>query len=133
MEDLNTSGDNLALVSVALGVGGTADDLTSLVKVFHALGGDQGGTVSYEVRWYNAEKGKWITVSSLPKDMRPSTNGAVNKVLILGSDEIWTENAYYDGTKWTLLSDYGYSFNTFDNVNSIHGLCHRRPMVRSIS
>ena len=117
MEDLNTSGDNLALVSVALGVGGTSDDLTSLVKVYHALGGDQGGTVTYEVRWYSAEEGKWITVNSLPKDKYPSTNGAVNKVLILGSDEIWTQNAYYDGTEWTLLSGYGYSFNTFEKVN----------------
>lgn len=115
MEDLNTSGDNLSLVSVALGVGGTSDDLTSLVKVFHSLGGDQGGTVSYEVRWYSAKEGKWITVNSLPKDKYPSTNGAANKVLILGSDEIWTENAYYDGTEWTL---HGLSFDTFEKVNS---------------
>ena len=115
MEDLNTSGDNLSLVSVALGVGGTADDLTSLVKVFHALGGDQGGTVSYEVRWYSAEEGKWITVNSLPKDKYPSTNGAANKVLILSSEEIWTQNAYYDGVNWTL---HGLSFDTFEKVNS---------------
>lgn len=117
MEDLNTGGDNLALVSVALGVGGTADDLTSLVKVYHALGGDQGGTTSYEVRWYKAEEGKWVTVNTIPKDKAPSTNGEANKVLILGSDEIWTQNAYYDGTEWTLLSGYGYSFNTFEKVN----------------
>ena len=115
MEDLNTSGDNLSLVSVALGVGGTSDDLTSLVKVFHALGGDQGGTVSYEVRWYSAEEGKWITVNSLPKDKYPSTNGAANKVLILSSEEIWTQNAYYDGVNWTL---HGLSFDTFEKVNS---------------
>lgn len=115
MEDLNTSGDNLSLVSVALGVGGTSDDLTSLVKVFHSLGGDQGGTVSYEVRWYSAEEGKWITVNSLPKDKYPSTNGAANKVLILSSEEIWTQNAYYDGVGWTL---HGLSFDTFEKVNS---------------
>ena len=115
MEDLNTSGDNLSLVSVALGVGGAADDLTSLVKVFHSLGGDQGGTVSYEVRWYSAEEGKWITVNSLPKDKYPSTNGAANKVLILSSEEIWTQNAYYDGVGWTL---HGLSFDTFEKVNS---------------
>ena len=115
MEDLNTSGDNLSLVSVALGVGGTSDDLTSLVKVFHSLGGDQGGTVSYEVRWYSAEEGKWITVNSLPKDKYPSTNGAANKVLILSSEEIWTQNAYYDGVNWTL---HGLSFDTFEKVNS---------------
>lgn len=115
MEDLNTSGDNLSLVSVALGVGGTSDDLTSLVKVYHSLGGDQGGTVSYEVRWYSAEEGKWITVNSLPKDKYPSTNGAANKVLILSSDEIWTQNAYYDGVGWTL---HGLSFDTFEKVNS---------------
>lgn len=115
MEDLNTGGDNLALVSVALGVGGTSDDLTSLVKVYYALGGDQGGTVTYEVRWYSAEEGKWITVNSLPKDKYPSTNGETNKVLILGSDEIWTQNAYYDGTEWTL---HGLSFDTFEKVNS---------------
>ena len=115
MEDLNTSGDNLSLVSVALGVGGAADDLTSLVKVFHSLGGDQGGTVSYEVRWYSAEEGKWITVNSLPKDKYPSTNGAANKVLILSSEEIWTQNAYYDGVNWTL---HGLSFDTFEKVNS---------------
>ena len=117
MEDLNTSGDNLALVSVALGVGGAADDLTSLVKVLHSLGGDQGGTVSYEVRWYNAAAGKWEPKNTVPSDKTPSTNGAVNKVLILSSDEIWTQNAYYDGTEWTLLSGYGYSFNTFEKVN----------------
>ena len=115
MEDLNTSGDNLSLVSVALGVGGAADDLTSLVKVFHSLGGDQGGTVSYEVRWYSAEEGKWITVNSLPKDKYPSTNGAANKVLILSSEEILTQNAYYDGVNWTL---HGLSFDTFEKVNS---------------
>lgn len=114
MEDLNTSGDNLSLVSVALGVGGTSDDLTSLVKVFHSLGGDQGGTVSYEVRWYSAKEGKWITVNSLPKDKYPSTNGAANKVLILSSEEIWTQNAYYDGVNWTL---HGLSFDTFEKVN----------------
>ncbi len=117
MEDLNTSGNNLALVSVALGVGGTADDLTALVKVYHALGGDQGGTTTYEVRWYNTAEGKWETKNTIPKDMRPSTNGEANKVLILSSDEIWTQNAYYDGTEWTLLSGYGYSFNTFEKVN----------------
>lgn len=115
MEDLNTSGDNLSLVSVALGVGGAADDLTSLVKVFHSLGGDQGGTVSYEVRWYSAKEGKWTTVNSLPKDKYPSTNGAANKVLILSSEEIWTQNAYYDGVNWTL---HGLSFDTFEKVNS---------------
>lgn len=115
MEDLNTSGDNLALVSVALGVGGTADDLTSLVKVYHSLGGDQGGTVSYEVRWYNAAAGKWETKNTVPSDKTPSTNGAVNKVLILSSDEIWTQNAYYDGVGWTL---HGLSFDTFEKVNS---------------
>ena len=115
MEDLNTSGDNLSLVSVALGVGGTADDLTSLVKVFHALGGDQGGTVSYEVRWYNAAAGKWEPKNTVPSDKTPSTNGAVNKVLILSSDEIWTQNAYYDGVGWTL---HGLSFDTFEKVNS---------------
>lgn len=117
MEDLNTSGNNLALVSVALGVGGTADDLTALVKVYHALGGDQGGTTTYEVRWYNTAEGKWETKNTIPKDMRPSTNGEANKVLILSSDEIWTQNAYYDGTEWTLLSGYGYSFNAFEKVN----------------
>lgn len=115
MEDLNTSGDNLSLVSVALGVGGTSDDLTSLVKVFHSLGGDQGGTTAYEVRWYNTAEGKWITVNSLPKDKYPSTNGAANKVLILSSEEIWTQNAYYDGVNWTL---HGLSFDTFEKVNS---------------
>lgn len=114
MEDLNTSGDNLALVSVALGVGGTSDDLTSLVKVYHAAGGDQGGTVSYEVRWYNAAEGKWETKNVLKKDKYPSTNGDINKVLILSSDEIWTENAYYDGDAWTL---HGLSFDTFEKVN----------------
>lgn len=114
MEDLNTGGDNLALVSVALGVGGTSDDLTSLVKVYHALGGDQGGTVSYEVRWYNAAEGKWETKNVLKKDKYPSTNGGINKVLILSSDEIWTENAYYDGIDWTL---HGLSFDTFEKVN----------------
>lgn len=115
MEDLNVSGDTLSLVSVALGVGGAADDLTSLVKVFHSLGGDQGGTTAYEVRWYNTAEGKWITVNSLPKDKYPSTNGAANKVLILSSEEIWTQNAYYDGVNWTL---HGLSFDTFEKVNS---------------
>ena len=115
MEDLNTSGDNLALVSVALGVGGTADDLTALVKVYHALGGDQGGTTTYEVRWYNTAEGKWETKNTIPKDKAPSTNGEANKVLILGSDEIWTQNAYYDGVEWTL---HGLGFDTFEKVNS---------------
>lgn len=115
MEDLNTSGDNLALVSVALGVGGTSDDLTSLVKVFHSLGGDQGGTTAYEVRWYNTAEGKWETKNTIPKDKAPSTNGEANKVLILSSDEIWTQNAYYDGVGWTL---HGLSFDTFEKVNS---------------
>ena len=114
MEDLNTSGDNLALVSVALGVGGTADDLTALVKVYHALGGDQGGTTTYEVRWYNTAEGKWETKNTIPKDKAPSTNGEANKVLILGSDEIWTQNAYYDGVEWTL---HGLGFDTFEKVN----------------
>ena len=119
MEDLNTSGDNLALVSVALGVGGTSDDLTSLVKVYHALGGDQGGTAAYEVRWYSAEEGKWDHCRTPSRRTKyPSTNGAVNKVLILGSDEIWTQNAYYDGAEWTLLSGYGCSFDTFEKVNA---------------
>lgn len=115
MEDLNTSGNNLALVSVALGVGGTADDLTALVKVYHALGGDQGGTTSYEVRWYNTAEGKWETKNTIPKDKAPSTNGEANKVLILSSDEIWTQNAYYDGVEWTL---HGLDFDTFEKVNS---------------
>ena len=115
MEDLNTSGDNLSLVSVALGVGGTSDDLTSLVKVFHSLGGDQGGTTAYEVRWYNTAEGKWETKNTIPKDKAPSTNGEANKVLILSSDEIWTQNAYYDGVGWTL---HGLSFDTFEKVNS---------------
>ena len=115
MEDLNTSGDNLSLVSVALGVGGTSDDLTSLVKVFHSLGGDQGGTTAYEVRWYNTAEGKWETKNTIPKDKAPSTNGEANKVLILSSDEIWTQNAYYDGVNWTL---HGLSFDTFEKVNS---------------
>ena len=115
MEDLNTSGDNLSLVSVALGVGGTSDDLTSLVKVYHSLGGDQGGTTSYEVRWYNTAEGKWETKNTIPKDKAPSTNGEANKVLILSSDEIWTQNAYYDGVGWTL---HGLSFDTFEKVNS---------------
>lgn len=115
MEDLNTSGDNLSLVSVALGVGGAADDLTSLVKVFHSLGGDQGGTTAYEVRWYNTAEGKWETKNTIPKDKAPSTNGEANKVLILSSDEIWTQNAYYDGVGWTL---HGLSFDTFEKVNS---------------
>ena len=115
MEDLNTSGDNLSLVSVALGVGGTSDDLTSLVKVFHSLGGDQGGTTAYEVRWYNTAEGKWETKNTIPKDKAPSTNGEANKVLILSSDEIWTQNAYYDGVEWTL---HGLSFDTFEKVNS---------------
>lgn len=57
--------------------------------------------------------------------MRPSTNGEANKVLILSSDEIWTQNAYYDGTEWTLLSGYGYSFNAFEKVNETTGLRHR--------
>ena len=115
MEDLNTSGDNLSLVSVALGVGGTSDDLTSLVKVFHSLGGDQGGTTAYEVRWYNTAEGKWETKNTIPKDKAPSTNGEANKVLILSSDEIWTQNAYYDGVNWTL---HGLGFDTFEKVNS---------------
>ena len=115
MEDLNTSGDNLSLVSVALGVGGTSDDLTSLVKVFHSLGGDQGGTTAYEVRWYNTAEGKWETKNTIPKDKAPSSNGEANKVLILSSDEIWTQNAYYDGVEWTL---HGLSFDTFEKVNS---------------
>lgn len=115
MEDLNTSGDNLSLVSVALGVGGAADDLTLLVKVFHSLGGDQGGTTAYEVRWYNTAEGKWETKNTIPKDKAPSTNGEANKVLILSSDEIWTQNAYYDGVGWTL---HGLSFDTFEKVNS---------------
>lgn len=115
MEDLNTSGNNLALVSVALGVGGTADDLTALVKVYHALGGDQGGTTTYEVRWYDAAEEKWVTKNTVPKDKAPSTNGEANKVLILSSDEIWTQNAYYDGVEWTL---HGLSFDTFEKVNS---------------
>ena len=115
MEDLNTSGDNLSLVSVALGVGGAADDLTSLVKVFHSLGGDQGGTTAYEVRWYNTAEGKWETKNTIPKDKAPSTNGEANKVLILSSDEIWTQNAYYDGVNWTL---HGLGFDTFEKVNS---------------
>lgn len=69
-------------------MGGTADDLTALVKVYHALGGDQGGTTTYEVRWYNTAEGKWETKNTIPKDMRPSTNGEANKVLIpvLGRD-----------------------------------------------
>ena len=115
MEDLNVSGDTLSLVSVALGVGGTSDDLTSLVKVYHSLGGDQGGTTSYEVRWYNTAEGKWETKNTIPKDKAPSTNGEANKVLILSSDEIWTQNAYYDGVEWTL---HGLSFDTFEKVNS---------------
>ena len=115
MEDLNVSGDTLSLVSVALGVGGTSDDLTSLVKVYHSLGGDQGGTTTYEVRWYNTAEGKWETKNTIPKDKAPSTNGEANKVLILSSDEIWTQNAYYDGVNWTL---HGLSFDTFEKVNS---------------
>ena len=115
MEDLNVSGDTLSLVSVALGVGGTSDDLTSLVKVYHSLGGDQGGTTSYEVRWYNTAEGKWETKNTIPKDKAPSTNGEANKVLILSSDEIWTQNAYYDGVEWTL---HGLDFDTFEKVNS---------------
>ena len=115
MEDLNTSGDTLSLVSVALGVGGTSDDLTSLVKVYHPLGGDQGGTTTYEVRWYDAAEEKWVTKNTVPKDKAPSTNGEANKVLILSSDEIWTQNAYYDGVEWTL---HGLSFDTFEKVNS---------------
>lgn len=115
MEDLNTSGDTLSLVSVALGVGGTSDDLTSLVKVYHSLGGDQGGTTTYEVRWYDAAEEKWVTKNTVPKDKAPSTNGEANKVLILSSDEIWTQNAYYDGVEWTL---HGLSFDTFEKVNS---------------
>ena len=115
MEDLNVSGDTLSLVSVALGVGGTSDDLTSLVKVYHSLGGDQGGTTTYEVRWYDAAEEKWVTKNTVPKDKAPSTNGEANKVLILSSDEIWTQNAYYDGVEWTL---HGLSFDTFEKVNS---------------
>lgn len=115
MEDLNVSGDTLSLVSVALGVGGTSNDLTSLVKVYHSLGGDQGGTTAYEVRWYNTAEGKWETKNTIPKDKAPSTNGEANKVLILSSDEIWTQNAYYDGVKWTL---HGLGFDTFEKVNS---------------
>lgn len=118
MEDLNFSGDNDALVSSALGVGGngTAEDgITSLVRVYQDLGGNQGGTVSYEVRWYNAEEGKWVTVNTVPKDKYPSTTGWINKVLIMSSDEIWTSNAYYDGVEWTL---HGLSFDTFEKVNS---------------
>ena len=118
MEDLNFSGDNDALVSSALGVGGngTAEDgITSLVRVYQDLGGNQGGTVSYEVRWYNAEEGKWTTVNTVPKDKYPSTAGWINKVLIMSSDEIWTSNAYYDGVEWTL---HGLSFDTFEKVNS---------------
>lgn len=125
MEDLNTSGNNLALVSVALGVGGTADDLTALVKVYHALGGDQGGTTTYEVRWYNTAEGKWETKNTIPKDMRPSTNGEANKVLILSSDEIWTQNAYYDGTEWTLLSGLRLQLQCLREGQRDHGLRHR--------
>lgn len=135
MEDLNTSGDNLALVSVALGVGGTSDDLTSLVKVFHSLGGDQGGTTAYEVRWYNTAEGKWETKNTIPKDKAPSTNGEANKVLILSSDEIWTQNAYYDGVGWTL---HGLSFDTFEKVNettayatATNGTVYKLNAVRS--
>ena len=102
-------------VVVIVGVGGTADDLTALVKVYHALGGDQGGTTTYEVRWYNTAEGKWETKNTIPRDKAPSTNGEANKVLILGSDEIWTQNAYYDGVEWTL---HGLGFDTFEKVNS---------------
>lgn len=118
MEDLNTGGDNLALVSVALGVGGTSDDLTALVRVYHALGGDQGGTTAYEVRWYSAEEGKWVTVNNVPKNTI-STNGEANSVLILSSDDIWTQTAYYDGSDWYLLNKNGYTYNflTFEKVN----------------
>lgn len=135
MEDLNVSGDTLSLVSVALGVGGTSDDLTSLVKVYHSLGGDQGGTTTYEVRWYDAAEGKWVTKNTIPKDKAPSTNGEANKVLILSSDEIWTQNAYYDGVEWTL---HGLGFDTFEKVNeatayatATNGTVYKLNAVRS--
>ena len=135
MEDLNVSGDTLSLVSVALGVGGTSDDLTSLVKVYHSLGGDQGGTTTYEVRWYNTAEGKWETKNTIPKDKAPSTNGEANKVLVLSSDEIWTQNAYYNGVEWTL---HGLSFDTFEKVNettayatATNGTVYKLNAVRS--
>ena len=135
MEDLNVSGDTLSLVSVALGVGGTSDDLTSLVKVYHSLGGDQGGTTTYEVRWYNTAEGKWETKNTIPKDKAPSTNGEANKVLVLSSDEIWTRNAYYNGVEWTL---HGLSFDTFEKVNettayatATNGTVYKLNAVRS--
>lgn len=135
MEDLNVSGDTLSLVSVALGVGGTSDDLTSLVKVYHSLGGDQGGTTTYEVRWYNTAEGKWETKNTIPKDKAPSTNGEANKVLVLSSGEIWTQNAYYNGVEWTL---HGLSFDTFEKVNettayatATNGTVYKLNAVRS--
>ena len=119
MEDLNPGGDNLALVSMAMAVGGNGterDGVTALVKHYHALGGDQGGTDSYELRWYDKEQDKWVTVNTIPNDKRPTNFGTVNGALIMASDEVWTNTSYYNGKDWTLLPE-GLRFSSFEKVN----------------
>lgn len=119
MGDLNTGGDNPALVSMAMAVGGNGterDGVTALIKNYHALGGDQGGTDSYELRWYDKEQDKWVTVNTIPNDKYPTNFGTVNGALIMASDEVWTNTSYYNGKDWTLLPE-GLRFSSFQKVN----------------
>ncbi len=117
MGDLTTAGDNHALVGAALAVGGNgteSDGVTALILNYQALGGDQGGTTTYELRWYDREADKWETVNHIPSDMKPSSIDKINAALIMASDEVWTDKSYYDGTDWQL---HGLSFDHFEKVN----------------
>ena len=81
MGDLTTAGDNPGLVGAALAVGGNgteSDGVTALIRNYHALGGDQGGTITYELRWYDREADKWEPVNHIPSDKMPSSIDKIN-------------------------------------------------------
>ncbi len=117
MGDLTTAGDNHSMVGAALAVGGNGtenDGVTALILNYHALGGDQGGTSTYELRWYNREADQWEMVKHIPSDKTPSSIDKINAALIMASDEVWTDRSYYDGKDWQL---HGLSFDHFEKVN----------------
>ena len=117
MGDLTTAGDNHSLVGAALAVGGNgteSDGVTALILNYQALGGDQGGTTTYELRWYDREADKWERVNHIPSDKTPSSIDKINAALIMASDEVWTDKSYYDGRDWQL---HGLSFDHFEKVN----------------
>ena len=116
MGDLNTDGDNDGLVSAAMAVGGNGterDGVTALIKYYHERD-TQGGTVTWELRWYDKEQDTWKTVNSIPADKTPTAKSGINKALIMASDEVWTDKGYYDGQQWQL---HGLSFDHFEKVN----------------